>query len=655
MAASRVPPPVAPMLASPGRGRLPDDPRFAYEYKYDGYRAVLRASPAGDVVLTSRNDKDITAEFAEVAGGLGDVLGGRAAVLDGELVVRDERGQPEFALMQERRGRYQQHLPTNDLPAVFLVFDLLRLGDEDLTGEPYRERRRRLTALRFPAGPVEVVPAFTHADLVADGRSPEELLARAAEAGYEGLIAKRLESRYHPGRRTLEWLKHPLIQTQEVIVCGWRPGKGRRDGMVGGLLLGAHDRASGELVYLGDVGTGFTERALFDLRDRFAALERADSPFAAALPRDIVRGVHWVEPELVGEVVYRQFTRTDRRLRHAAWRGLRPDREPAEIVAPEPTLDRRGGAAEPVGESEPQRVTVQVGERRLSVSNLDKQLYPDGFTKGEVINYYGRVAPVLLPHLAGRPVTFIRFPGGVGSESFFEKNVPRHAPAWLRTVRLPSSGSRGGHGDHIDFALLDDLPALVWAANLAALELHIPQWTIDVDGAPRPPDRLVFDLDPGPDTTVVECCRIAERLYDILVADGLTPVAKTSGAKGLQLYAGVEAGPPGRPSRYAKALAERLAAQTPDLAVAKMAKNLRRGKVFIDWSQNNPAKTTIAPYSLRGRDRPTVSTPVTWDEVRACRRPADLTFTADDVLDRIADEGDLFAPAGEERAALPDG
>jgi bifunctional non-homologous end joining protein LigD len=163
------------------------------------------------------------------------------------------------------------------------------------------------------------------------------------------------------------------------------------------------------------------------------------------------------------------------------------------------------------------------------------------------------------------------------------------------------------------------------------------------------------DLDPGPDTTVVECCRIAERLYDILVADGLTPVAKTSGAKGMQLHAGIEAGPAGRPSRYAKALAERLAAQTPDLAVAKMAKNLRRGKVFIDWSQNNPAKTTIAPYSLRGRDRPTVSTPVTWDEVRACRRPADLTFTADDVLDRIADESDLFAPAGEERAALPDG
>jgi bifunctional non-homologous end joining protein LigD len=252
-------------------------------------------------------------------------------------------------------------------------------------------------------------------------------------------------------------------------------------------------------------------------------------------------------------------------------------------------------------------------------------------------------------------VTFVRFPDGVTGEKFFEKNAPSHAPEWLRTVRLPSSGSRGGHGDHIDYPVLDDLPALVWAANLAALELHVPQWTFDGHGTPRPPDRLVFDLDPGPDTTVVECCRIAERLYDILTDDGLTPLAKTSGSKGMQLYAGITTRDADRPSAYAKALAERLAGQTPDLAVAKMAKNLRRGKVFIDWSQNNPAKTTIAPYSLRGRDAPTVSTPVTWEEVRDCRTAADLTFTADDVLERAADLGDLFGALAETRTALPAG
>jgi bifunctional non-homologous end joining protein LigD len=254
-------------------------------------------------------------------------------------------------------------------------------------------------------------------------------------------------------------------------------------------------------------------------------------------------------------------------------------------------------------------------------------------------------------------VTFIRYPGGVEGEAFFEKNVPRHAPDWVRTVRLPGSGSRGG-GEHIDYVLIDDLPTLVWAANLAALELHVPQWTVDdsaTAAARRPPDRLVFDLDPGPGATIVECCRVAERLREILVADGLTPVAKTSGSKGMQLYAGLRDTSTAGPSAYSKALAERLTAQTPDLVVAKMAKNLRADKVFIDWSQNNPAKTTIAPYSLRGRDRPTVSTPVTWDEVRACRRPEQLVFTADDVLDRVENLGDVFADLAETGATLPAG
>jgi bifunctional non-homologous end joining protein LigD len=294
------------------------------------------------------------------------------------------------------------------------------------------------------------------------------------------------------------------------------------------------------------------------------------------------------------------------------------------------------------------RVTVQVADRRLPLSNLDKVLYPrDGFTKSAVINYYTRIAPALLPHLKDRPVTFVRYPDGVGNERFFEKDVSRHAPDWVRTASLT------GTGGTVDYPLLDDLPTLVWAANLAALELHVPQWAVDHDGTRRSPDRLVFDLDPGAPATVVECCRAAERLRDILASDGLTPVPKTSGAKGLQVYCGVRTHRPDSTSAYAKALAERLAHQTPDLVVSKMTKSLRRGKVFVDWSQNNPAKTTIAPYSLRGRERPTVSTPVTWDEVRGCREPDDLVFTAAQVLDRVDEHGDLFAGVTGSRAWLP--
>jgi bifunctional non-homologous end joining protein LigD len=290
------------------------------------------------------------------------------------------------------------------------------------------------------------------------------------------------------------------------------------------------------------------------------------------------------------------------------------------------------------------------------LSNLDKVLYPrDGFTKAAVINYYTRIAPALLPHLENRPVTFVRYPDGVGNGQFFEKDVSRHAPGWVRTVRLTGTGSRG-RGGPVDYPLLDDLPALVWAANLAALELHVPQWVVDRgdDQATRqPPDRLVFDLDPGAPATVVECCRAAERLRDILVADGLNPLPKTSGSKGLQVYCGVRTRRPDDPSVYAKALAERLARQTPDLVVSKMTKSLRHGKVLVDWSQNNPAKTTIAPYSLRGRERPTVSTPVTWDEVHACREPDDLVFTAPQVLDRIDEHGDLFGGLAKTQGSLP--
>jgi bifunctional non-homologous end joining protein LigD len=298
-----------------------------------------------------------------------------------------------------------------------------------------------------------------------------------------------------------------------------------------------------------------------------------------------------------------------------------------------------------------ERIAVQVAGRRLTLSNLDKVLYPAaGFTKRDVIDYYAKIAPVLLPHLRKRPTTFRRYPEGVAAEPFFEKDVARHAPDWVRTAQLVSH--RRGEGVNA-YPLINDLPTLVWAANLAALELHVPQWTVGPGDSRRNPDLLVFDLDPGEPATVVECCRVAEWLRELLVADGLTVCAKTSGSKGLQLYSGVRTRRPEATAEYAKSLGERLAAEHPRLVVAQMAKVLRPGKVFIDWSQNNPAKTTVAPYSLRGREQPTVSTPVTWDEVEACRRVEDLTFTAEDVLARVDTHGDLFADLHATRIPLP--
>jgi bifunctional non-homologous end joining protein LigD len=298
-----------------------------------------------------------------------------------------------------------------------------------------------------------------------------------------------------------------------------------------------------------------------------------------------------------------------------------------------------------------ERVAVEVDGRRLSLSNLGKVLYPDtGFTKAEVVDYYTRIAPVLLPHVRHRPMTFIRWPDGVAGKSFFEKNAPSHTPDWVHRTTLPSPGS-GMRRETITYVLVDDLATLVWAANLASLELHVPQWRVGTRGAgkdvPRDADLLVLDLDPGPPADAVQCARVALLLRERLAADGLAAYVKSSGSKGLQVYAPLKPTPPERCSAYAKALAEELEREHADLVVSRMAKNLRPRKVFVDWSQNNGAKTTVAPYSLRARQRPTVSTPLTWDEVEQARDAADLAFTAPEVLDRVDRLGDLMAPLHE--------
>jgi DNA ligase D-like protein (predicted polymerase)/DNA ligase D-like protein (predicted 3'-phosphoesterase) len=315
----------------------------------------------------------------------------------------------------------------------------------------------------------------------------------------------------------------------------------------------------------------------------------------------------------------------------------------------------KGAAGDPPQQT---KITVRVENRQLRLTNMQKVLYPaegfstESFTKAEVIDYYRQIAPVLLPHLHNRPVTFKRYPDGVDSASFFEKDVSRHAPEWVRTMRLETPNSSKGT-DFADYPMIDDLPTLIWAANLAAIELHIPQWRVGARGGKHAPDLMVFDLDPGTPATLVECCRVAELISEVLDEDGLTGFPKTSGAKGLQLYVPVRVGSAERTSAYAKALAERLAREHPGQILAVMAKAQRKGKVFIDWSQNNSAKTTVAPYSLRAREQPTVSTPVTWGEVRDCERVADLMFLPDEVVARVGDSGDLLANMAEHAAQLP--
>ncbi|WP_062215413.1 non-homologous end-joining DNA ligase [Streptomyces sp. NBRC 109706] len=287
---------------------------------------------------------------------------------------------------------------------------------------------------------------------------------------------------------------------------------------------------------------------------------------------------------------------------------------------------------------------VTVEGRRLTLSNLEKALYDDGTTKGELLHYYASHGALLLPHLVDRPLSLLRYPDGHTGQRFFTKNVPPGTPDWVMTGEVPTSG-----GGTIRQLVVADLPSLVWVANLV-VEFHTPQWTLTEPGVA---DRLVLDLDPGPPATVVDCCRVALWLRDRLTRDGLTVHPKTSGSKGLHLLSPLRPVDSADASAYAKRLATEAAGALPELAVAVMAKRLRPGKVFIDHSQNSARKTTATPYTLRARPLPTVSAPVTWDEIAGCERPEDLEITLADLPARLAEHGDLFAPLAEHADAAP--
>ena len=294
-------------------------------------------------------------------------------------------------------------------------------------------------------------------------------------------------------------------------------------------------------------------------------------------------------------------------------------------------------------------VRVEVDGRTLRLSNLDKVLYPrTGTTKGEVLNYYAQVSPAMLPLLANRCATRVRWPNGVEKQSFFEKNIPGGTPSWVRTAEVPTTGSRAPsrNGDVLVFPVVDDLATLTWLANLAALELHVHQWTVTRAGKVQGANRIVIDLDPGEGAGLHECCQVALLVRERLAERNLETEAVTSGSKGLHLYADLPGRMPSDDSTaLAKEVAEELQKERPKDVTATMTKAKRSGKVFLDWSQNAGSKTTISPYSLRGKERPFVATPITWDEVEAgADDPMGLEqFRFEDVLERVAEHGDLFA------------
>jgi bifunctional non-homologous end joining protein LigD len=647
---------ILPMLA--GTGPLPsDESRWSFEVKWDGVRAIAYIKP-GRLRLESRNLNEITDAYPELRGILRDV-GMRDAVLDGEIIAFDDAGRPSFERLQRRMhvtAPSAVRRLSAGIPVVYAIFDLLYLEGRSLIALPYEQRRARLEGLAL-GGPAWRVPAV-HA-----GQGKRLLEATAAQ-GLEGIVAKRLDARYEPGRRTGAWIKIKHTLRQELVIGGWLPGEGRRADRIGALLMGYPEDsgATGALRYAGRVGTGFTERTLEQLAARLGPLRRDDCPFdpIPKLPRNAV----FVEPVLVAEIEFRQWT-AEHVMRAPSYKGLRDDKAALEVTgerqspAVQPTSVQTIGV-QPTSTGDPSSpeelfddlrrlpdgsLTVLADGRRLKISNWDKVLFPaTGFTKGDLISYYARIAPAVLPHLRDRPLTLKRYPNGVEAPHFYEKQSPSHRPDWVATARIGS----------VDYTLAQDRPTLIWLANLADIELHT---ALALAHEPERPTMLVFDLDPGAPASLVECAEVALVLRGLFAALRLESVAKTSGSKGMQIYVPLNADVTYEQTKpFARRIAELLEQRLPELVVSRMTKRLRPGKVLVDWSQNDSHKTTVTVYSVRARERATVSAPISWEEVQRCldeRDPELLSFATDEVLERVARDGDPFAMLLSTRQRLP--
>jgi bifunctional non-homologous end joining protein LigD len=603
-----------PMLATLAE-QVPGGRGWIFEVKWDGFRAITRIS-GGEAMLTSRNGNDLGGRFPTVARQVPRGVKTPDCVLDGEICALDQAGRATFSAIQQAKAGTQY---------IYVVFDLLELEGEPLIDLPLRERRERLeTLLDRRSKTVQLSEGFD------DGKA---LFRAAQEQRFEGIIAKRLDSKYAVGRRTRDWLKIKTKGRQEFIIAGYTRGQGRRAGTLGSLVLAV--RRGSELVYVGNCGTGFNDEEIERLLKKLKPLERKDPPFKTVPKMPKVRrgDVVWVEPRLVCEVEFVEWTH-DGHLRAPSYQGLREDKSPAEV--------RR---ELPIDEE------IRRGSRRLKLSNLDKPFWPDeGITKGDLLAYYQAVASVLVPHLKDRPFTMRRYPDGAHGKAFFQKDAPKGMPESIPTARIQvTTRDTPRQRRWINAPLVNDELALLWMVNMGCIDMNA--WYSRVDKLDRP-DFVLFDLDPSPDVGFAETVEVALLVKEALDALGLASFPKTSGADGMHVLVPIERRHTYDDTRrFSEIVAGAIARSYPKLATTQWAKAKRRG-VLIDANQNGEGKTIASVYSVRPRPGAPVSTPLRWDEVKPGLDPTELTM--DVVQERVAKHGDLFQPVLTTRQRLND-
>jgi bifunctional non-homologous end joining protein LigD len=657
---------IEPMTATLADGPF-SDPDWLFEVKWDGYRVQAHVRD-GRVALYTRRGLDAASYFPELAGPP-TWIDARQAIVDGEVVALNEKGEPDFGLLQARKRAGRGRSGGEAASLAYVVFDLLYLDGHLLLDQPLEARKQLLRQVIHDSGPVQYA---SHVE--GDGK---EFYDAVADRGLEGIMAKLRRSRYESGRRSPAWLKIKRRSEQEFAVGGWSPREGSETDL-GALVVGVYD--NGRLRPVGKVGTGFDARERSRLLELMAPLE-TQVPAFHPVPRD--KGVRWVEPRLVARVEFAEWT-SDGNLRAPSYKGLEIDADPMAVVRelPRSTREARrdasaavatpvvpkgppastpaatrppaaisgsGSPAESGGLSAEELAALDglpakgglwsFGGRQLKLSNLDKLLWPDdGITKRDLIRYNAAMAPYVLPYLRNRALTLQRYPDGIGRTGFWQKQVPAYAPDWIDCWPWRSKAT----SESTDYLLAGEPATLAWAGNEAAIDIHPSTFEI---GAPERPTWALVDIDPGRQTTWDEVLLLARLYRTALDHLGLKGFAKLSGQRGIQVWI------PIRPSYsfdetrdWVAALSRTVAGAAPNLVSWKWEKASRDGLARLDYTQNAWNKTLVAPYSVRPVAGAPVSAPIAWDELEDPELRPDR-WTLRTILGRLSERGDLFAPA----------
>ncbi len=582
------------------------DPNWIYEIKWDGYRAIAEVR-SGKVRLYSRNGLSFEKKYAVIFETLQQLKGDM--VIDGEIVVYNEKGMPDFQKLQH----YDQN---PEYPIVYQVFDLLYEKQEDLCKQPLMERKNRLKEI-LPTN--ELIQYCDHVE--AQGK---EFFRALVKKDMEGMMAKRKDSPYLPGQRTSGWLKVKNQQNEEVLIAGFTEAGGSRE-KFGALVMGI--RKYGELIYVGNVGTGFDRQSLEELHEKMAPLVRKTSPFHEAPNKD--KKITWLEPELVAQIKFTEWTK-DGQMRHPVFKGLRMDLGKEDVKMDTLKLQKT-----PTKKAGKEGKKIKLPGHEVEFTNLNKVFWPDeGYTKGDVIDYYRKISPFILPYLKNRPESLKRNPNGLKDSGFFHKDIGDEVPEWIPSYTVYSESAN----KDVDYLVCNDTATLLYMANLGCIEIN--PWN-STTAHPDQPDYMVIDLDPSDKNTFDEVVETALVTKAILDSGGVESYCKTSGATGLHIYVPMGAKYTYEQVRsFAEIIALLVVNELPDLTTVERSLSKRKGRLYVDYLQNRRGQTLCSAYSLRPRPGATVSTPLLWREVKKGLSPQDFTMVT--IHKRLEKHGDIF-------------